>query len=183
MKKPIAKSILAIVAIAAASTFVGADAASAYTLTGCHWGTGNLRIDERDAQAHTAHLNSLHSAVSDLNINTDVSLSNVYVAGPAFVVNLVNSSTVGWEGLTTTQCNFLFGATNSVVSTLNYHYLPNTTNATQLKVVWEHELGHALGLDHVSGKNHVMYSYATGAYLYGVTALTSDEINGINSLY
>ncbi|MEO0024782.1 MAG: hypothetical protein RL196_1223 [Actinomycetota bacterium] len=106
MKKPIAKSILAIVAIATASTFVGADAASAYTLTGCHWGTGNLRIDERDVQAHTAHLNSLHSAVSDLNINTDVSLSNVYVAGPAFVVNLVNSSTVGWEGLTTTQCNF-----------------------------------------------------------------------------
>jgi Matrixin len=183
MKKPTIKSVLAIVALAAASTFVSNDAAGAYSLTGCHWGTGNLRIDERDLQTHTTHLNSLQSAVTDLNINTNVNLSNVYVAGPAFVVNLVNSSTVGWEGLTTTNCNFLVGATNSTVSSLNYHYLPNTTNATQLKVVWEHELGHALGLDHVSGKNHVMYFYATGAYLYGVNALTADEINGINSLY
>jgi predicted Zn-dependent protease len=64
-------------------------------------------------------------------------------------------------------------------------YLPSSSNShvPRLKVVWLHELGHSIGLGHVSTLKRVMYTSASDAYFAGVTSLTSDEIAGVNSIY
>lgn len=72
--------------------------------------------------------------------------------------------------------------THSATSRLNQYYLGSAVTARP-KVVWLHELGHGLGLNHVTPVYHVMYSSATTAYNYGVRALTADEINGIDTIY
>ena len=58
------------------------------------------------------------------------------------------------------------------------------TDGAQVQVPWLHELGHVLGLGHVSDIHRGMYTSASDAYHKGrVRALTSDEISGTNSLY
>lgn len=76
-----------------------------------------------------------------------------------------------------------FWVTTSSLSRLNIYYLHGTEPINRLKVVWLHEIGHGLGLDHVTVLHRVMYKSASAAYFDGVTALTSDEISGINHLY
>ena len=51
-----------------------------------------------------------------------------------------------------------------------------------MRVLWLHELSHVWGLGH-STINTVMYTSASSAYYNGVRYLTSDDINGYNSLY
>ncbi|MEO6341409.1 MAG: matrixin family metalloprotease [Caulobacteraceae bacterium] len=52
---------------------------------------------------------------------------------------------------------------------------------TKLFSIAEHEIGHALGLDHASLTSSVMYAYLNGQNQSGV--LTSDDIGGIQTLY
>lgn len=77
----------------------------------------------------------------------------------------------------------MFGVTTSATSRLNQYYLSNTDPEDRLKVVWEHEIGHGLGLNHVDTVTRVMYTSASEAYFHGIAGLTFDEINGINDLY
>lgn len=78
--------------------------------------------------------------------------------------------------------NFL-GATTACNMRVNQYYLSGSEPTARLKVVWAHEAGHCLGLNHVAESNRVMYSSASRAYFNGVRGLTADEINGINALY
>lgn len=185
MKNRLTKIIGVSAAFTLVTSITQANAAHAYSLylNGCAWSTGTLRIDERDVQPHAAYLNSLHAAAYDYNHNTaNLALSNVYVTGPALVATFANDASANWEAITYRYCPFGLGITSATFK-LNVAHLPSSTAALQLKVVWEHELGHSLGLDHVPQNTHVMYSYASAAYLNGVTGLTQDEINGINFLY
>ena len=54
-------------------------------------------------------------------------------------------------------------------------------SGTKLFSIAEHEIGHALGLDHSSIMSAVMYAYLNSQNQAGV--LTSDDIGGIQSLY
>jgi len=71
----------------------------------------------------------------------------------------------------------------SSVSVKSNDYYLGGASVTRMKVVWLHEIGHGLGLDHVGTVKRVMYKSASDAYNAGVTALTDDEISGINKLY
>jgi hypothetical protein len=87
----------------------------------------------------------------------------------------------GWEAHSTWSC--VLGKTTSCAMQMNQWYLDGTEPRTQIKVVWEHEMGHCFGLDHVTAVHHVMYNSASVAYADGVAGLTTDEINGIKALY
>ncbi len=155
------------------------NAAFAYTTTGTKWPNGSLQIDWR--YVNGSFRTGLSDAVSNYNGSTDVSLSAVDQSGPTWTATNTNYGATGWEG----QANWasFFGTTTSCSMMLNQYYLSGTEPVTRLKVVWAHEAGHCLGLDHVSDSSRVMYTSASQAYFNGVTGLTSDEIDGINSLY
>jgi predicted Zn-dependent protease len=153
--------------------------AQAYTTTGCKWSTGTLRIDIRYVNGNFR--TGINQAISNYNSSTDVTLSGVDSSGPAWTAEHAGYGATGWEGHSSWQC--LLGKTLNSQMQLNTYYLGGTTPAARLKIVWAHEMGHSLGLSHVSTLQRVMYTSASDAYNAGVRSLTSDEINGINSLY
>lgn len=153
--------------------------ALAYVHTGCHWNTRTLRIDYRYVNGNFR--TAMTSAKNNYNSATVLSLSLVDTSGPSFSAANSNYGATGYEGYTTWNC--LGTVTTGAHSTLNQYYLSGSEPLTQLKVVWAHEMGHGLGLDHVTGIHHVMYPSASAAYGDGVTGLTTDEVNGINSMY
>jgi len=168
-----------IMATLPAISLASASVANAYTLIGCKWPTNNIYVD-------TSAMAGTPKAIVTTAINeiTAATTANVYpsdVTTSMFRVEDGYFGPTGWEGETLISCST--GIFKSATSRLNLNYLPDTSSQRQRKVVWEHELGHGLGLNHVSGVLHVMYSYATAAYNAGIITLTADEINGINYLY
>lgn len=62
----------------------------------------------------------------------------------------------------------------------------NTYGAAKLKHNASHETGHALGLDHVTAAwntDKLMYPSAKSFYSYGVVGPTTDEADGVRSIY
>lgn len=111
-----------------------------------------------------------------------MNLKGVTTSGPTFTAANNNYGATGWEGHNEWNC--LFANTTSSVARVNDYYAANLiSNAARIKMIWLHEVGHGLGLGHVSTVARVMYTSASGAYNAGVRTLTSDEIKGINALY
>jgi hypothetical protein len=153
--------------------------AFAYTTTGCKWSTGDLRIDWRYVNGNFR--TAFSYARNQYTSGTDVNLSTMDESGPTFKAQNSNYGATGYEANANWTCPF--GSTNSATVRINQYYLAGLEPATRLKVVWQHEIGHALGLDHVTTRARVMYTSASSAYSAGVTGLTSDEVTGINALY
>lgn len=176
-KMPLMASAVVLAALAA--TAVAAAPAQAYKLTGCHWGSANIRLDVRST--YNQYRTAINQASANYTSATDVNLSNVTVSGPAFTAANAAFGKTGSEGNTTWLCRS-GGATYSSHTTVNNSYLSSAPTA-RIKVVWLHEIGHGLGLHHVTG-GHVMNESASNAYTaYGVRNLTADEVSGINRLY
>ncbi len=176
------RTLSALSALALAIGIVAAPMpASAYTTTGCKWSTPNLNINLSGTNGTMR--TALYAALNNYTLGTDVNLTGVTSSGPTFTANNTNYGATGWEGQNNWGC--VFGATNSSNARLNDYYLPNlASNEGRIRVVWLHEVGHGLGLDHVTNVvARVMYTSASDAYYAGVRNLTSDEISGINALY
>lgn len=166
------------VAISAATVLASAAPASAYSTTGAKWPATNIQINY--SLVNGDYRSGFTSAVGNYRLSTDVNLTGTLNSGPTFTARNTNYGASGWEGQASWTAPF--GVTTSAQIRLNDYYLQNAPVA-RLKVVWLHEIGHGLGLDHVSTVARVMYTSATSAYNAGVRNLTSDEINGINALY
>jgi predicted Zn-dependent protease len=171
--------MLSTVLMVALGSIVAAQPANAYATTGCKWPTGALSINISYVNGNFR--TAINQARSNYTSATDVDLTTTDSSGPTFTAANSNYGATGWEGQASWTC--LFGTTTAVQARLNQYYLSGSEPVTRLKVVWAHEIGHGLGLDHVSTVARVMYTSASAAYNAGVTGLTSDEINGINALY
>ena len=155
-------------------------AASAYTTTGCKWSTGNLNINL--SSTNGTMRTALYSALNNYTLGTDTNLTGVTTSGPSFTAANNNYGATGWAGYNNWNC--AFGVTSSSLARVNDYYNANlASNEGRIRVIWLHEIGHGLGLDHVTTVARVMYTPTSSAYNAGVRNLTSDEINGINALY
>lgn len=173
-QKYLAISVAVGIAIASVPT-----SAQAYTVTGCKWGNTGLRIDYRDVQG--VYRTAFNNARGDYNTKTNMTTAAVDMSGMSFTAYVTNFGNTGYDGISHWSC--VLGTTLSADVNLNSYSVPTTANANLIKVLWEHELGHGFGLNHVSSTSHVMFTSARSAFNAGITTLTADEISGINYLY
>lgn len=181
MRPPRISAAIAATALLTGATFIPAAPALAYTTNGCVWSGSSLRINSSGVSG--SYLSGLTSAISNYNIRTDVTLTRTTASGPVFTARTSNYGATGWEGRAQVNCLSGKASTRSASSQINTHYVKSSAPLNRIKVLWLHELGHSLGLGHVSSKYRIMYPQAVVPYNNGVTALTTDEINGINALY
>lgn len=100
---------------------------------------------------------------------------------PKIVVKANDYGNVSWSGRCTNYRELIVGYnySDSVIEGNLYYLNKSTYSASKVKGVWAHELGHALGLAHVSGSNKLMYDNDART----VYQPTYDEVDGINALY
>ena len=151
--------------------------AEAATYTDSRWGTNSLRFNVLAVSGRA------RTAIQDASINytsvtdVDVAVSTSYSAWAAENRYFGNAQIQGrsyWK--------WRDGITYEAQCCLN-NYWGENASTDALRVVWLHEMGHALGLDHVSNNREVMYENAASVYSRGIYALTVDARNGINYLY
>lgn len=155
--------------------------AQAYAFNGCKWSTRTLNLDIREVATSNNQASTLKKAVDNYWASTTVNLKAVTTGTNSFRAISGYYGATGWEGRTS-YLPCIGGRFSSVTISSNDYYMKGAA-ATRMKMVWLHEIGHGLGLDHVSTVKRVMYKSSSDAYNAGVTALTDDEISGINKLY
>lgn len=153
--------------------------AHAYTLSGSQWSNSRQSVVIRES-VNGNYLTAINQAVNNINNSTDVTFSTS-PSGLSWTALVANYGNTGWEGQSQWSYS-IFGKTSNATSKINSYYIPPNTTIGRMRVLWLHELSHVWGLGH-SGINTVMYTSASAASDNGVRYLTSDDINGINSLY
>jgi len=188
MTKVRVRGALSIATVLLSTTILMATApqAQAYALEGPHWGSSTVYVEDfiwysMDSSASGSIDAAFKAAISDYYAKTHLYIYGGDYSTAGFRASAANFGATGWEGQT--GFTYLGSRFMSVESRLNAYYLPNSTNQTRLKMVWLHELGHGLGLDHVSTLTDPMQPNASDAYSRGVTTLSQDMVNGINSMY
>ncbi|NRG47577.1 matrixin family metalloprotease [Bacillus sp. CRN 9] len=162
--------------------FAVAQQTYAYALLGGKHKTNNLKFRITDFNGTYDKVGKpLNNAIADWNAtSTKISFTSGGV-GSEITIKAKNFGNVSWSGRCTNYRDLIIAGnyTGSVIEGNLYYLNQNSYSANKVKGVWGHELGHALGLAHVNGTNRLMYS--TDART--VYKPTSDEINGVNSLY
>jgi hypothetical protein len=115
-----------------------------------------------------------------LGLTAVFALTNTTTGGPSFSAADVDNGADSYGGWT--DWSAPTGRTISAHSTVDRHYVSGKTTVN-ITVIWLHELGHGLGLAHVTPVARVMHNPASGAYNAGVRNLTSDEVAGIDKKY
>ena len=176
--------IVLVCLVALTATFLGGPA-NAYNLEGPKWsGTPNSGCC---AYIHASPNGAADS--SGLNIMSSFDADgfrNAWNGSPANVILDFHSgaltlydptvSNVSWDGYTT--WSYSGSSFNNAQVKLNTYYTRNES-ASEIQGVAAHELGHAMGIGHVSSCA-LMYPNTPRC---GIDTPTSDDVNGINALY
>lgn len=123
----------------------------------------------------------LNSAILDWNA-TSTKISFKAVAGTnQVVIHAKNFGNLDWSAKCTNYRDYAIAGryTSSIIDGNLYFLNKSSYTGNMVKGVWSHEFGHALGLDHVNGTTKLMHPRDTRT----VYKPTTDEINGVNSLY
>lgn len=155
--------------------------AQAFNHEGPHWATSQLTIDTSSVPSGGFH-DALTDAAAEYTALTHVSVGTEDAIGSPWTAQVIDAGDDGYEGYSHWRYDGDQHTTSADMH-LNTAYLDDSLPEDELKVVWEHESGHVLGIAHVTGIDHVMYPFASQAYDDGVTGLTDDEVAGIDSLY
>ncbi|MBF4621320.1 matrixin family metalloprotease [Clavibacter sp. VKM Ac-2542] len=174
-------ALLATAGLASLAALAVAAPAQAFNREGPHWPTAKLTVDTTAVPAGTFH-DALADAAAEYTARTDASVTTEDTTGSPWSAQVIDAGDDGYEGYSTWRYDG-DDLTYTASMHLNTEYLDDSMPTTRLKVVWEHETGHVLGLAHVPGIDHVMYYRASDAYEDGVDGLTDDEVAGIDSLY
>src|SRR5436853_2331923 len=94
--------------------------------------------------------------------------------GQSFGSNTLAVTTYWFSGSTMTEADILFNNNQAWDS----YRGPLRSGGYDIQRVALHESGHALGMDHSTLSNAIMYAYINNAYV-----LTSDDITGDQTLY
>lgn len=165
--------------------FSTAQQAYAYALLGGKQKTNNIKYYPLDFNGTYEKIGKpFNDALADWNA-TKTKISFTYntngLSGNQITVKAKDYGNVPWSGRCTNYRDWIVAGdyTDSTVEGNLWYLNKSTYNTDDVKGVWAHELGHALGLEHVSGKDKLMYEN-DGRTVYKPT---SDEVNGINYLY
>ncbi|MGY3718638.1 matrixin family metalloprotease [Sutcliffiella cohnii] len=162
--------------------FTAVHKVSAYSLLGGKHKTNNIKYNFVGFEGTYDKIGKpFNDAILDWNAtNTKINFA-WSSSGYQITVKAKDFGNVSWSGRCTNYRQYItFGDYVDSVIEGNLYYLNRSTySANKVKGVWAHELGHALGLDHVSGSNKLMYDN-DGRTVYKPT---TDEVNGVNALY
>ncbi|REB06018.1 hypothetical protein DVB69_13860 [Sporosarcina sp. BI001-red] len=172
---------LLIVALLFVSTFgLALTDAQAYNLLGGKHKTKNLayRINPLlETKYHSPFKTAMASwaAVTPISFASQVGTNRAQI-----IINGKDYGSTGWNAQNTNYRDLIV-AGNYVDSIIdaNYYYMSGMTNSTR-QGVFAHELGHSLGLDHVTNTKQVMCTSRAGR---AVITPGSDDIAGVKALY
>lgn len=166
-------SLLTAFLLGCSAIFLAMPSATAYTFNGCKWASANITYNNTTSGVNRtafANATSEWSSKTDANLSSNTGSSNFFLVAS-------NQGASGFGGFTTTECPG--GRTFRVNSSLNTYY-SNSYSAGQRQAMATHEMGHGLGLDHVSTTSAIMYrAPLSSTSIFPKT----DDIRGVNALY
>lgn len=172
---------LAIVAVCSLLiSLVCAPHAQAYEISGQKWSSPTIIIGAYGDVSGT-YRTALQQAISNVNQQTHVHFS-IHNGGP-LVAQVVYEGKRKWAGICERDGDRPPYRITWARTKMNTKWMTSGTSVAKKRLVWLHELGHALGLNHTNNASTVMYFNADYSSFNGVQYLTRDDINGINAQY
>lgn len=149
----------------------------AYNLLGSQYRSSDIQFqyDSIKSSYQTVATSALNSWE---NSTDNVTFFPYYGTLEGLILGSYDAGNVGWNGMCmTTYGNDGYHLRSNIIG--NEYYMDSMTS-NERQGVYAHEIGHALGLDHVTNTSQVMCTWADGRQVY---LPGNDDVAGANYLY
>ncbi|WP_051506814.1 matrixin family metalloprotease [Saccharibacillus sacchari] len=171
----------AFISTIAATSIFGTTSAEAYNLLGGSYGDNKMTYTFLSSVPSNYQTSFINAAADWNATNTKIVFTpNTPDQKRDFTIRADNYGNTGWNAKCTNYRDFItFGNINSSVIEANFYYM-DSMSSTYKKGVFSHEMGHGMGLAHVTDTKQIMCTSADGRAVFKPG---SDDIAGINHLY